>query len=82
MAEKITRIKLNSPGIRKLLTSLEVEQELARRAEHIKRKAGPGYVIEEATGKARARVRVVARSKAAREAESKDGALRRALGGG
>ncbi|WP_346844615.1 hypothetical protein [uncultured Rothia sp.] len=77
-----TRIKvtLNKKGIRQYLNSDSVKDELTRRANRIKQKAGEGYEIN-LHKTDRARITISTRTQKARETESKNGNLRRALGG-
>lgn len=77
------RIELNSRGIRELLNSPEVAEELERRAEMIADAAGPGHrvEVEHGTG-ARARAAVITDDIPAMVSEARDRTLTRALDAG
>lgn len=76
------QVKLNSKGIGKYLTSDTVQQEVMRRAQKVAAIAGPGYEAKDASTSARARARVITKDSAAALKESRQGNLRRAIGGG
>lgn len=77
---KIT-VKLNSKGIARYLKSQSVADELERRANNIRKKAGEGYTAETFTGYDRAHAEVRTTTIESRINESKHGNLRRAIGG-
>lgn len=76
------RIELNDAGIKALLRSAEVGDEIKRRADNIARAAGPGMHSETYQGRDRVRARVWTGTYAARKAEAEDRALTRALDAG
>lgn len=76
------KIKVNSAEVRRLLKSPEVQAELASRAGRVATAAGPGFEVKPSVGRNRARVAVVAATKAAQRAEAKNGALSKALDAG
>lgn len=74
-------VKLNQAGIRKYLKSDSVRAEVNRRAEAIRARAGEGYAVKPHTTD-RARAVVTTTDYESRRRESKQGNLRRAIGGG
>lgn len=74
------RIKLNSRGVREVLRSPGVLADLERRAEAVKRAAGPGHEVEVEVGAKRARAAVVTATAAARRSEATNRTLTRAFG--
>lgn len=75
-------IKLNRAGVRELLRSKEVQDDLAARAERIAAAAGDGFDASSFVGANRARASVMAVSIEARIAEAKDRTLTRAIDAG
>jgi hypothetical protein len=78
------RIEINSAGIRELLKSPEVQNELGARADRIAAAAGgePDYEVEVIVGATRARASVRTTSFEAIRAEAKDRTLLSALDAG
>lgn len=77
-------IKLNSAGVRELLRSPAVLQNLVSRGEAIARAAGgePDFTVNASTGRNRARVHVVTETARARRLEARDRILSRSLDAG
>jgi hypothetical protein len=76
------RIVLNSPGIRQLLRSDEVEADLKRRADAVAQAAGDGHAASSAKGSNRARASVVTETFDAIRSESENHTLTAALDAG
>jgi hypothetical protein len=76
------RIKLNRAGIRELLRSVEVSDDLEARAERIASAAGPGHRVEVEDNDKRARAAVITDTFEARLAEAVDRNLTRAVDAG
>ncbi len=75
-------VKLNRKGIRDLLRSAEVRNDLERRAARIASAAGEGMESDSSTGKNRARATVWTDTYEARRAEADGFALSRAIDAG
>lgn len=80
MADSSFTFKLNSAGIRGLLTGGAVQAELMARAERVAAAAGPGMEVSDAGGSSRARAIVRTATFEAMKAEATDRALTRAIG--
>lgn len=81
MASKNVRLELNRAGVRELLLSDEVGDDLQRRAERVASKAGPGFKAERDTQRrVRSASRVVTRTKTARKLQADHNVLVRSLG--
>lgn len=76
------RIVLNRRGVRDILRSREVADDLRRRAERIAAAAGPGHEVEVAIGRNRARASVRTATIDAMVAEGTSRTLTRALDAG
>lgn len=76
------RIELNRDGVRELLRSQEVRDDLVRRARAIATAAGEGMEVDSQVGKHRARASVRTATDEAMRAEASDRALTRALDAG
>lgn len=74
-----TRIKLNSPGIEKLLKSPAVQRMLKKEADDIARRAGPGNEGEMFVGRNRARGTARTVTIEAMIAQQRHGALLKAV---
>ena len=81
MANNGITVKLNPKGIAQYLKSKSVADELERRANNIRNKAGEGYTVDTFTGYDRARAEVRTTNIDSRIKESRNGNLRRAIGG-
>lgn len=77
-----SRVVLNSRGIRQLLRSDGVSNELKRRADAIAAAAGPGHEVQVSIGRNRARATVRTATWPARYHEATDRTLSRALSAG
>lgn len=75
-------VKLNRKGIRDLLRSAEVRNDLERRAARIAAAAGDGMESDSSIGKNRARASVWTDTHEARRAEADGFALSRAIDAG
>lgn len=78
----MTKIKVNSAELRRVMRSPEALAILVGRGGRIASTAGPGFEVKPSVGRNRARVSVVAATKAAQRAEAKSGALTKALDAG
>lgn len=78
----LVRVKLNSRGVRDLLTSAEVLAMLVGRAERIAATAGEGMEVDSEVGHERARASVRTATPDAVEAEATTRALTRAIDAG
>ena len=78
----MTRIKLNSKGVRELLRHPNMVADLEQRAARIAKAAGPGMKSEAQTGRNRALASEWTDTREAREAESRNRALTRAIDAG
>ena len=76
------RVKLNRRGVRDLLQSEEVADELKRRADAIAAAAGPGHRVEVEVGAPRSRAAVITDDTDAALAEARDRNLTRAVDAG
>lgn len=76
------RVKLNSAGVRALLRSTEVRNDLGRRADKIAAAAGDGMEAEVSVGSNRARAAVYTATFDAMRAEAEGRALSAALDAG
>lgn len=76
------KVKLNSQGVRALLRSTEVRNDLERRARRIAAAAGDGMEAESSIGRNRARASVWTATIEAMRAEADEMALTRALDAG
>lgn len=81
MADRV-RIVVNRNGVRDLLRSPEVHNDLRERAEKIARAAGDGFEADSEVGRNRARASVRTTTRKAREAEATQRALTRAIDAG
>lgn len=77
-----TRVKLNLPGLNKIMTSAPVQAEVARRAKRMADAAGPGFeaVVNPHKYTARAFVRTADAKGARRQAD--EAVLERVMGAG
>lgn len=82
MAIKSVRVKLNSAGIRSLLTSSEVAADLTDRGERIAATAGDGVEVTTTRNRDRAVVFVRTETYDAKRAEAEDRTLTRAIDAG
>lgn len=81
---KVLHVQMKSSGVKQLLRSEAVRQNLEERAERIQKAAGgeeQGFNVYSAIG-SRARARVYADGIQARRGEAKDRRLTRAIGAG
>lgn len=78
----IERIKINRKGIRSILKSDQVRNDLFGRAKRIERRAGPGFEAGSYTGRNRARADVYTANFEAMAAEADRKALTRAIDAG
>lgn len=78
----LQRVKLNSPGVKKLLQSPEVRADLERRGRAIAQSAGDGMEVESDVGPTRARASVHTATPDAMRREAIDRALTRAIDAG
>ena len=76
------RIRINPRGVRKILRSREVQNDLDKRAKAIARQAGDGFMASSMKGRNRARASVITDSYDARKAEADDRALTRSIDAG
>lgn len=77
------RIEIDDAGVRELLKSRAVQDDLARRGQRIANAAGDGFAVERGTrGKTRTRVFVQAETAKARRAEATNRALSKSLDAG
>ncbi len=76
------RIKLNSKGVRDLLRSTEMQNDLKRRAGRIAAAAGEGHRVEVGTTRKRARAVVITETFEAMRAEATDRSLSRSIDAG
>lgn len=76
------KVELNRDGVRQLLTSPEVEADLADRAERIAAAAGDGFEASTITGRTRVRASVISTTLEAIRAEANDHALTSAIDAG
>lgn len=76
------KVTLNSKAARALLQGPEVQADLRRRAESIRRSAGTGYATSVSVGPNRARGEVRTASYLARRREARQKTLTKALGAG
>lgn len=81
MAQRV-RVKLNREGVRALLQSSEVQNDLARRARAIAAAAGPGHDVNVGKGAQRARAEVVTETFEAMAKEARDRNLTRSVDAG
>lgn len=79
---KKVKIVINQAGVRALLRSPEVANDLLRRANRIANSAGDGFVVDGQIGPKRARASVRTTDYKSMKAEAKDRALTRALDSG
>lgn len=82
MAKTTVKIELNSAAVRSILTSGEVQADLAARAQRIAAAAGPGMEASSSVGANRARASVIAATFEARHAEATRRALTSAIDAG
>ena len=82
MAAGSVRVVVNTAGVRALLQSKEVQDDLLARAQRIAEAAGEGVVAEVSVGKNRARANVYTSTIEAMEAEASGNALTRAVDAG
>jgi hypothetical protein len=84
MANPGVRIELNTAGVRALLRSDAILQDLVRRGEAIANAAGgsPDFTVNASFGKNRARVHVVTETPRGRRLEARDRVLTRAIDAG
>lgn len=84
MARSKVKIELNGAGVRTLLRSEGVLQDLVRRGEAIANAAGgyPDFTVNASIGRNRARVHVVAETFKAKHGEAKNKVLTRAIDAG
>jgi hypothetical protein len=82
MAIKSMRIKLNRDGVRKLLASQEVADNLTPRGERIAAAAGEGFEATTTKNRDRVVVFVTSTTTDAKRAEAEDRALTRAIDAG
>ena len=73
-------LKLNSAGMREMLKSAGVMDDLTARAQRVAQAAGPGMEASAVTGKTRARASVITATTEARYNEASSKALTRAFG--
>ena len=73
------KIKLNSKGVRELLSSEEMKAICKERAEAIRGRCGDGYECDAYTGKRRVNARVWASSAKARRDNAKNNTILKAL---
>lgn len=76
------RVRLNRKGVRQLLRSQDVLDDLERRADAIADAAGEGMEVDSEVGRSRARASVRTATSEAVRAELQDRALTRALDAG
>lgn len=76
------RIKLNPKGMRQLLRSPEMVQDLESRAARIAQAAGPGHAHAAKAGSRRALASVWTATREARESEARNRSLSRAIDAG
>lgn len=76
------KVKVNRAGVRALLQSDEVRDDLTRRANSISAAAGPGHRVESEVGPNRARVAVITDTIEARISEARNRTLTRAVDAG
>lgn len=69
------RIELKARGMKQLLRSKEVADDIANRAGAVAARAGAGFVVDASVGKNRARASVYAGTFAARRAEARSRVL-------
>lgn len=82
MAKTTIVFKRNSAGIRELLRSSGMEQNLRTRAERIAAAAGPGHEVDSRIGANRARASVVTATFEAMQDEATNHTLTRAVDAG
>lgn len=84
MANPRVKIELNTAGVRALLKSEAVLQDLVRRGEAIASSAGgsPDFTVNASIGRNRARVHVVTETPRGRRLEARDRTLTRAIDAG
>ncbi len=75
-------VKLDSAGIRKVLTSPAMQKVVKAKADEIRDRAGDGFTSSVSAGGTRARATVRASSRAARLRQARDHVLERAMGAG
>lgn len=76
------RVKVNRAGVRALLRSPEVTNDLQRRASRIAAQAGEGMAVNVSKGSQRSRAEVVTETFEAMRREASDRALSRAVDAG
>lgn len=76
------RLKINNDGIRELLGSAVVQDDLKARGDRIAAAAGGGHAVTATTNRDRAVVFVTTTTHEARKAEAEDRALTRAIDSG
>lgn len=82
MAVKSARIKLKSKGVRELLKSQAVQNDLAARADRIASAAGDGHETQVTTNRDRGVAFVNTATFEARESEAENRSLTRAIDAG
>ena len=75
------KIKLNSPAIRNLLKSAEMEAACMSQIRRVQAACGPGYEVDAHTGKTRVNAMIKAATPAAKRDNAKHGTLAKALKG-
>lgn len=76
------RVKLNHRGVRQLLRSPEMRDDLERRARNIANAAGEGFEADSQLGRTRARAMAYTTDAESMRAEASDRALTRAIDAG
>ena len=79
MSSGVTKIKLNSDGVRKLLKSPEMKAICEEHAATIRDRCGDGYESDSYTGRNRVNARVWASSRKARQDNAKNNTILKAL---
>lgn len=82
MAAKSIRVKLNRDGVRALLASQDVADDLTKRGERIAAAAGEGFEVTTTRNRDRVVVFVRSTTHEARRAEAEDRALTHAIDAG
>ena len=76
------RVRLNRAGVRAILQSVKVRDDLASRARRMAAAAGPGMAVDSEVGPGRARASVRTDTYLARRREATDKALTRSIDAG